>query len=57
MPQTKEQKVKNAKILLDNRAKLTPQEQLAKLDKMFGVGQGAKKERNRLNNIINSQKK
>ncbi|MEY2703856.1 MAG: hypothetical protein RLY43_2495 [Bacteroidota bacterium] len=48
MPQTKEQKQQTAKNLLEQRAQLTPQQQLAKLDEKFGKGMGAKKERARL---------
>jgi len=33
-------------------SKRTPQEQLARLDKMFGEGKGAQKERAKLNKII-----
>ena len=52
MPQTKEQKRKTAKILLEKRAQLTPAEQIAKLDNKFGVGKGAKKERARLTKML-----
>ena len=48
MPQSKEQKQKTAKILIEQRNKRTNQEQIKLLDEKFGVGQGAKKERKRL---------
>ena len=56
MPQSKEQKKRNAVILLEGRAKLTPEQQLAKLDQRLGKGAGAKKERARLAKKISSAK-
>lgn len=56
MPQSKEQKKKNAKVLLENRAKLTSEEQFAKLDQRLGKGVGAQKERARLEKKISSAK-
>lgn len=56
MPQSKEQKKKNAKVLLENRAKLTSEEQFAKLDQRLGKGVGAQKERARLAKKISSAK-
>jgi len=52
MPQSKEQKQQTAMNLIKMRAQLSPAEQLAKLDIKFGKGQGAKKERARLNKMI-----
>ena len=52
MPQSKEQKQKNAKILIEQRKARTNQEQIELLDKKFGVGQGAKKERARLAKLV-----
>ena len=52
MPQTKEQKQKTAKNLIEQRAQLTAQQQIAKLDNKFGVGVGAKKERARLMKML-----
>lgn len=52
MPQTKESKQKQAKILLEQRAQLTPAQQIAKLDNKFGIGIGAKKERARLMKML-----
>ena len=43
---------KAAELRQEERAKLTPQQQLAKLDKMFGDGQGAARERVRLQKQI-----
>lgn len=48
MPQTKERRRATAKILIEQRKARTPQQQLEKLNAMFGVGKGAQKERNRL---------
>jgi hypothetical protein len=48
MPQTKEQKQKTAKNLKEQRAQLTAQQQITKLDQKFGINVGAKKERARL---------
>ena len=56
MPQSKEQKKRNAMILLEHRAKLTSEEQLAKLDQRLGKGKGAQKERARLAKKISSAK-
>ena len=44
----KKERHNNALILQEERAKRTDQEQLKRLDKMFGKGKGAKKERTRL---------
>ena len=52
MPQTKEQKQKTAKNLIEQRAQLTAQQQITKLDNKFGVGVGAKKERARLMKML-----
>lgn len=52
MPQTKESKQKQAKILLEQRAQRTPQQQIELLDQKFGVGVGAKKERARLTKML-----
>jgi len=50
----KENRQKNALAQKEERAKRTPQQQLEHLDTMFGVGQGAAKERARLNKQISS---
>lgn len=47
-PSRKEQRRENAARLAEERAKRSPQQQLDRLDKMFGKDQGAKKERARL---------
>jgi hypothetical protein len=52
LPQTKEQKQKTAKNLKEQRAQLTAQQQITKLDNKFGVGVGAKKERARLMKML-----
>jgi hypothetical protein len=44
----KKERHNNALILQEERAKRTDQEQLQRLDEMFGKGKGAKKERARL---------
>lgn len=52
-PARKAQRRKEAKERQEERNKLTPEQQLAKLDDMFGKDQGAKKERTKLLNKIN----
>lgn len=52
MPQSKEQRQATAMKLIEQRAQRTPQQQLELLDQKFGKGQGAKKERARLNKMI-----
>ena len=52
MPQTKEQRQRAAKILLEQRTQRTPQEQLNNLDSILGIGIGATKERRRLHSQI-----
>ena len=44
----KEERHNNALMLQEERAKRTDQEQLQRLDEMFGKGKGAEKERARL---------
>jgi len=44
----KEQRRKNALILEEKRSKRTNRQQLNRLDKLFGKGKGAKKERAKL---------
>ena len=41
-----------AEELAEERAKRTPQQQLTRLDEMFGKGKGAQKERARLAKVI-----
>ena len=48
----KDYRRKNAEEAAARRAELTDQQQLAKLDTMFGKGQGAQRERARLANRI-----
>ena len=48
MKRSKQQKREDAQKLLKERAKRTDQQQLARLDTMFGEGKGAQKERARL---------
>lgn len=48
MPKLKEDKREEAKKRKENRRRKSPKDQLAKLDQLFGKGQGAKKERIRL---------
>ena len=48
----KETRQKAAVLRQEERAKRTPQQQLAQLDATFGAGQGATKERARLNKQI-----
>lgn len=55
MPKTKEQRQKTAKMLLEQRAQRSAQEQIELLDKKFGIGQGAKKERARLQKILSAE--
>lgn len=52
MPQSKEQRQVNATKLAEERAKYSPQQQLARLDFRLGKGAGAVKERERLQNLI-----
>lgn len=52
---TKELKKQEAIDRQELRNKLTPIQQLEKLDKMFGKGKGAKKERIKLQKIIETQ--
>lgn len=49
---TKAKRQKEAKARQETRNKRSPREQLDLLDKRFGRGVGAKKERNRLHQII-----
>lgn len=44
----------NAETLAANRSKRTPQQQLQRLDEKLGVGEGAEKERARLEKEITS---
>lgn len=44
----RDERRKQAEALAEERAKRTPEQQLARLDGMFGEGQGATKERARL---------
>lgn len=48
----RENKAKRAQALLDERAKRSTQEQWERLDYMFGIGQGATKERKRLFKLL-----
>lgn len=57
MPQSAEQKRKNVETLTAERAKRSPQEQLKTLDFRLGKGQGAKKERARLQALIDNKHK
>lgn len=56
MPQTKQQKQKNAIEMAEANALLSPQQKLAKLDKNLGSGVGAVRERARLNRLIEEAK-
>ena len=47
----------SAKKCAEARAKLTNQQQLNKLDKMFGKGKGAEKEREKLTERIKNERK
>lgn len=55
MPQKKEERQKSAEKLLIARANRTPQEQITLLDQRLGEGQGAVKERRRLQSLIQQQ--
>jgi len=57
MPTLKEDKRRRAIERQEARAKLTPQQQLKKLDDKFGEGKGATKERVRLLKLIQAQGK
>jgi len=46
-----------AEALAEERAKRTPQQQLARLDEMFGKGKGATKERAKLAKLIGKDQK
>lgn len=48
----KEARQKAAVVRQEERGKRTPQQQLAQLDTMFGPGQGAARERARLQKLI-----
>lgn len=48
MKLSQEKRAKSAQQRQAEAEKRTPAEQIARLDKMFGVGQGAKKERAKL---------
>ena len=52
----KELKKQQAQERLAQRAKRSDEQQIAMLDKKFGVGKGAKKERQRLQNRIDKAK-
>jgi len=52
MPQSKKDKQEKAKKRLEERALLTPGQQLEKLDKKYGVGLGARRERARLLKLL-----
>ena len=56
MPQTKEAKRIKADVLKEEAAKMTPQQKLERLDRSFGPGVGAKRERARLKNIMEPKK-
>lgn len=51
--EAKEDRRQRAEALAEARAKRTPQQQLNRLDSMFGNGQGARKERARLQKQMN----
>ena len=53
----KEAARKRAKEMAEERAKRTPQQQIERLDQMFGKGEGAKKERAKLAKQIAESKK
>lgn len=57
MSRNREDRRRFAEELAAERAKRSPKEQLARLDAMFGKGQGAKKERERLAQQIAAPKK
>ena len=48
----KETRQAEAEVRQEDRAKRTPSEQIAKLDKKLGEGSGAKKERKRLEKLL-----
>ena len=50
--QARDERRAKAEELVENRAKRTPQQQLTRLDEMFGKGNGARKERARLAKAI-----
>ena len=52
---SKEERRKEAEARQEERAKRTPQEQLARLDAMFGKDQGAARERERLQALIQGE--
>lgn len=47
-PGRKQKRIEEGEVRKAERAKRTPQEQIAMLDRMFGVGKGAARERARL---------
>tara|TARA_B100000029_G_scaffold371504_1_gene365457 strand:+ start:1190 stop:1396 length:207 start_codon:yes stop_codon:yes gene_type:complete len=53
----RESRRKRADSLTEERAKRSPQQQLELLDKRLGEGLGAKKERAKLQALINSESK
>ena len=53
----KEQRHENALVLQEERSKRTDQQQLARLDKLFGKNKGAQKERAKLKSRIRKGEK
>lgn len=52
MKRSKATRILDARKRNEERAKRTPKEQIARLDKMLGKGKGAKRERQRLSKLI-----
>jgi len=53
----RDERRKRAEAQAEERAKRTPEQQIARLDQMFGKGKGAAKERARLAKQISDSKK